>query len=173
MKQLDLNKVDLPTEGKGRLPVGGYICRIERVQDVMEKEYLRIDFDIFDGDHKGRYADLFEKKAFWGGNFIRSYNDNSLPFFKAFLTAIENSNKGFEWKNNEMDLVGKMIGLVIGYEEYNKKDGTVGERTYVAQVRSVDSIRKGDFKLPELKKLKQKSSPMDGFSTDKTDIPGW
>ena len=58
-------------------------------------------------------------------------------------------------------MVGKKIGFVIGEEEYEGKDKDgvtpkVKVRTYVYARRSVDSIRNGDFKVPEFKKLAQK-----------------
>ena len=42
-------------------------------------------------------------------------------------------------------------------EEYQKRNGEIGERPYVYQVRSLAAIQSGDFKVPELKKLKSPS----------------
>ena len=64
------------------------------------------------------------------------------------------------------------IGVVIGEEEYIAKDGTVKVRPTVRQTRSVDSIRNGDFKVPDVKRLSGKPSPSgatEGFS-DITDV---
>ena len=142
-----------------KLPVGGYIIKILAVDDVSEKEYLKIFFDINDGEKKGFFQKAFkedtraEKKWPNAGSFIRSYKEKALPMFKGFTNAIENSNKGYKWNFDEKSLVNKIVGVVIGEEQYLNQKGQVRTRTYVSAVRSVDTIKKGDFTVPELKKL--------------------
>ena len=87
----------------------------------------------------------------------RSYKDNALGFFKAFLTALEESNPGYRFDSRNINgLVGKRMGVVLGEEEYQKRNGEIGERPYVYQVRSLAAIQSGDFKVPELKCLDAK-----------------
>lgn len=142
-----------------KLPVGGYIIKILAVDDVPEKEYLKIFFDINDGEKKGFFQKAFkedtraEKKWPNAGSFIRSYKEKALPMFKGFTNAMENSNKGYKWNFDEKSLVNKVVGVVIGEEEYVNQKGQVRTRTYVSAVRSVDTIKKGEFTVPELKKL--------------------
>lgn len=152
MKNLNLENVKEREEFK-RLTAGGYICQITKVVDAHDKEYLKIEYDIAEGDFKGHYKELFEAKSFWGGSFIRSYKESALPLFKSFTTAVENSNYGFKFNYDESKLVGKLIGLVLAEEDYKKKDGTVGTKLYVASCRTIKQIREGDFKIPEPKKL--------------------
>lgn len=145
--------------GFEKLPVGGYIVKILNVQDVAEKEYLKVSFDIAEGDHKGFFKKQYDedtrqdKKWPNAGSFVRSYKSTAESMFKGFANAIENSNKGFTFDFDEKKLVGKQVGIVVGLEEYLNQKGVVRERTYVSAVRSVDTIKKGDFKVPELKKL--------------------
>ena len=73
--------------------------------------------------------------------------------FKGFTTAVEKSNKNFEWNWDETKLKNKIFGVVIGEEEYQNQKGQVRVRNYVAAVRSVETIEKGDFTVPEFKKL--------------------
>ena len=153
MKELDFSQVEEQKEYVKIVP-GGYVCKVESVKDVPEKEYLIIEWDFAEGQLKGHYADLFERKGFWAGKFFRSYKASALSFFKAWITAISNSNQGFAWTSNEQQLVGKKFGAVIAEEEYLKANGDVGTRFYVAETRSVDVIRKGDFKVPDKKLLK-------------------
>ena len=142
-----------------KLPVGGYIIKILAVDDVPEKEYLKIFFDINDGEKKGFFQKAFkedtraEKKWPNAGSFIRSYKETALPMFKGFTNAIDNSNKGYKWNFDEKSLVNKIVGVVIGEEQYLNQKGQVRTRTYVSAVRSVDTIKKGEFTVPELKKL--------------------
>jgi hypothetical protein len=152
MKNINWNEVEEAQEFK-RLGVGGYICKITSATDEVEKEYLKLEYDVADGEFKNYYKELFDKKQFWGGKFIRSYKEKALPFFKGFITSVEKSNNGFKFDNDESKLIGKLVGLVIGEEEYRKSDGTVGTRLYVDKITSVDGIKKGEFLVPPIKKL--------------------
>lgn len=153
MKKQNWNAVQEAAEFKRPAP-GGYIARIINVEDNEEKEYLKLEYDFAEGKFKGYYAELYKAKAFWGGSFIRSYKEKALPFFKSFKTCLEVSNRGYFFEEDRLDdMCGKLIGIVLGEEEYRKNDGSIGNRLYVAQTRSVKSIQDGDFKVPDLKKL--------------------
>lgn len=154
MRDLHLSEVNEVQEYKKVTP-GAYVCRILSVSDVADKEYLKIEYDIADGEHKGYYQELYNSKGFWGASFIRSYKEKAKPFFKAFITAVENSNNGYKFDNDESKLFGKVVGLVIGEEEYTKNDGSIGTRLYVDKTRSVAQVKKGDIEIPAIKRLKQ------------------
>lgn len=152
MKAIDLSAVEEVKEFEKVQP-GGYVCGITNVIDEPDKEYLLIEYDVAEGSKKNYYRQLFEAKGFWGGKFVKSYKAKALPFFKAFITAVEKSNPGYVWDNNENSLKRKLIGLVFGEEEYIKNDGSIGKRLYVAQIHSADKIRNLDYTIPPLKKL--------------------
>lgn len=153
MKKLGLENVAEATE-REKLTANGYVCRITSVEDVPDKEYLMIEFDIAEGAFKGYYANLMEQFNFWGGRFVKSYKESALSFFKGFITAVENSNANFKFiEGDEQCLKGKLIGLVMREEEYQKTGGDIVVNVKVDEVRSVDKIRKGDFKIKPLKKL--------------------
>lgn len=142
-----------------KLPVGGYVVKILSAIDVPEKEYLRLSFDIAEGPNKGFFAEEYKNDTREGkkwpnaGTFVRSYKEKALPMMKGFTTAVEKSNKNYTWNFDESTLKGKLVGLVIGEEEFVNSSGKMRTRTYVNAVRSVDVIRKGEFEVPELKKL--------------------
>lgn len=151
-----------------KLPAGGYVCKITKVEDVENKEYLKITFDIYEGEYRGWYREQRERLAENGfdssyvGTTLRSYKQSALGFFKAFISAVDASNGTkfgpyVEQGLDEQKLVGALVGFVIGYEEYErtkgKKAGSIGQREKVFYVKPVDKIRFGDFKVPELKKL--------------------
>ena len=139
---------------------GGYIARIVRVEDDEKKEYLRIEWDFDEGEHKGNNAGTFDRAGFWPIALYRSYKHTALGFFKAFKTSVEMSNKGYAFDCARPEaLEGKLMGVVLGEEEYIKKDQTVGKRLYVYCVRSVKAIRDGDFDIPALKRLAAGQAP--------------
>lgn len=163
MKKIDLDNVQEFT--RFRNPVGGFICEIKTVEDVADREYLKVGYDIAEAlseDQKefvGMYTKRKAERDFDYPTTVVSYKENSLPFFKGFVTALENSNKGYKWDNDENKFVGKKIGFVIGEEEYEGRDKNgmpkVKVRTYVAERHSVQAIKDGDFEVPEFKKLSQ------------------
>ena len=129
------------------------------MEDVSNKEYLRICFDIVKGDNKGYFQKLYDsdtrKDKKWpvAGTLIRSYKESALSMFKGFITAIEKSNKNYKWNFDEKTLVKKYIGLIIADEEYLNQKGQKRVRNYVSSVRSLEAIEKGDFTIPALKEL--------------------
>lgn len=152
MKNIDWNAVEEVKEFN-KLPAGGYVCGITAVEDVASSEYLKLEFDIAEGEYKNYYRSLYDNRGFWAGKFIKSYKEKALGFFKKMLTAFEKSNAGFKFDNDEKVLKRKLIGLVIGYEQYLGNDGTVKERITVTDFLPVEDIRAGKFDIPALKTL--------------------
>ena len=139
---------------------GGYIIRILEVNDVPlnsktgKGDYLKIDYDICEGEFANYYKDLNKKfGGDWYANFIRSYKEKALGMFKHFTNCVEESNRGFEWDWNEKELIGKKLGVVFQEEEYIKNDGSVGVRLIVNSIKTVEQIVNGDFKVPDRKKV--------------------
>ena len=153
MRKLNLNNVEEASEFKKVTP-GLYIAKIVEVEDVPEREYLKIKLDIAVGEFKNYYTELNESRGFWALTLIRSYKKLALPFFKAFVTATEKSNANYKFDEDKyLELKGKLVGVVLSEEEYKKADGTIGGRIVVNRLRSVDEIKKGNIEIPELKKL--------------------
>lgn len=162
------------SDDNSRLPAGGYVCEIVRAEDNPEKNYLRLEYDIAEGEYKDYWQSTAERFGWWGGDFYRSYKDSALGMFKGFINAVEGSNGGFKWEWNEKALEGKLVGLVLGEEEYIKNDGSVGTRLKVRNVKPAQDIRSGKFKVPEKKVLPNESkasSSTSGFTPSDSDIP--
>ena len=176
MKKIDLSNIKEFTRFKN--PVGGFICKIVNVQDVPEKEYLKVFYDIAEAvspeqeEFVGMYERRKAERQFEYPSTVVSYKENSLAFFKGFVTALESSNKGYQFDSDETKMVGKKIGFVIAEEEYEGRDKNgapkVKVRTYVAERHSVQVIKEGDFNVPEFKKLAQSTSskPANPFATN-------
>lgn len=149
-----------------KLEPGGYVCKILQVK-AEDKDYgtlLRIAFDIAEGEYEGYYRRLFERKkqndpdAKWPGMYYQTVRQDDLRYFKGFMTSIEASNPGFKWNWDEKKLVGKLFGGVFGEEEFEGNDGMVHIAVKCRFVRSVESIREGKFKIPDIKKLTPKEN---------------
>lgn len=134
------------------LPVGPQPCRITEVTDVSEKSYLKVEFDIVSGPFKGFYQAIQERSGNWAGVLNRSYKDNALGFFKAFITAVEKSNPGYSWDWNEKSLVGKFV--IVNYrEEEEIYNDEIRTRVRPFEFRSIPAWKEGNIKEPVKKTL--------------------
>lgn len=176
MKHIDLSNIREFTRFKN--PVGGFICKIVNVQDVPEKEYLKVFYDIAEAvspeqeEFVGMYERRKAERQFEYPSTVVSYKENSLAFFKGFITALESSNPKYKFDSDESKMVGLKIGFVIAEEEYEGRDKNgapkIKVRTYVAERHSVQAIKDGDFNVPEFKKLEQATTtkPANPFATN-------
>jgi hypothetical protein len=182
MKRIENYETVQASSGEFARPTaGGYICKIVDVEDIPldpntnKGDYLRIEYDIADGDFKDYYKEQFDR---WGGNwnasFIRSYKEKAHGMLKHFTNCIEASNAGYEWDWNEKGLIGKFIGLVLGEEEYKNGNGDIRTKLVVTQIKTVEEIKNGDFKVPVPKKLTSQPSTNDFIPlapADDSDLP--
>lgn len=155
MRPIDWNNVEEATSEFEKVTPGGYIAIITAVTDEPAKEYLKMELDIIDGKFAGYFTELCNAKGFWGLTLYRSYKESALGFFKAFKNCVEACNRGYIFNNDETTLKGKVIGIVLGEEEYIANDGSEKTRLYIHSTKTVDEIKEGKFKVPELKKRKE------------------
>lgn len=136
---------------------GGYIAKIIRVEDVEEKQYLAIEWEFAQKPLAGYNRNIYDRYGRWPYILRRSYTQKSLPFFKAFKTALEASNPNYRFREDDLqDMEGRYIGILLGQEEYNGKLSLKARET-----RSVAAIQKGDYEVP---KPKLENRPADSSS---------
>lgn len=175
MKSIDMTNVKEAGDFSRPAP-GAYICGIYKVEDFADREYLKVTYDIVEGEFKGYYEEMRKNNPDWGwaGAYVKSYKESALPMFKRFCTAVSRSNgkyvfDGGKVNSDEKTLRGKKVGLILGEEEYEGNDGTIKTRLYVVREFSIDKI--GEQKVPELKKLKVDNAPAATTSDDFMKIP--
>lgn len=168
MKKIDMSNVKEASTSK-RVTAGVYICRITKVEDYPDREYLKVFYDIIEGEFAGYYEKTRSEHPdwLWMGAYVKSYKPTALPMFKRFCSAVSKSNAGFVFDGNinsdERTLVGKKIGLVLGEEEYYANDGNKRTRTYVAREFPVDQA--DSQKVPELKALIEETTTTNTFTS--------
>jgi hypothetical protein len=158
MKAVDTTNVQAAGDYKRPEP-GAYICTLEKVEDVPDKEYLKITYDISEGEFAGYYSDMRANHPdwAWAGTYCRSYKEKALGMFKRFTNAVSKSNGNFVFDGNtinadEKTLAGKKIGLVFQEEEYYGNDGEKRTRLIINKEFPVGEI--ASQKVPKLKTIK-------------------
>ena len=151
MKALDLTNVQATQGGEFARPTaGGYVIGIVSVEDVPEKEYLKISYDIAEGEFKNYYYDMKQRTGYDLPVMYKSYKDKALGFFKAFLDAVTASNPGYTWNNDERTLTRKLVGCVLREEEYRNRDGEIKVSLKPEVFYPAADIREGKFEaLPK------------------------
>ena len=159
MKKIDMTNVQEAGESR-RIPAGAYAGIITKVEDFPDKEYLKVTYDIAEGDFRGYYSE--QRKRYpdseWIGAYVKSYKPKALPMFKRFCTAVSHSNQNFVFdggaiNSDERTLIGKKVGLVLQEEEYYGNDGNLKTRIVVA--RECDVAKLAEQRIPGVKKLKE------------------
>lgn len=123
---------------------------------------LKISVDMDKSDEQaGYFTEQYrndtrpDKK--WSNSAIKYVSlgeeENQVKMLKGFITAVENSNNGYNYDwNKEVDqLKGKKVGLVFGLEEYENNQGEVKTITKLNQFRSLDKVE--NVKIPKVKLL--------------------
>ena len=159
-----------------KLPAGAYVCDIIQavVQNNNYGQQLCVLLDINSGEWAGYYAEDFgnnqreDKK--WKG-VLRLWlpvNDGSdkdeftKSILKGFITAVEESNRGYTWNWDERTLAKKEIGVLFRNEEW-EWNGKSGWSVRPFRAISVDSVEDGNFTVPKDKPLKNKNTSTDSF----------
>lgn len=166
-----------------QLPAGGYVCKVFNAEITKSQKgnlMLVLFIDVAEGDFQGHFkaaADRvknFDPSKQWDNSGIYRqllFADGGkiAPFFKGLLTCLEKSNPNLKLNlaNFETSVLrGCLCGFVFASEEYTKKNGDIGTRTFAKFPRSVDDIREGKFTVPELKKLQNNSAPANTAAKD-------
>jgi len=152
------------------LDPGAYKCKILKVEELKasnDKEYLKISFDIAEGEkadfYKKRYqADTREDKK-WSGVlviFASDFEGKTNRYLKTLITCAEASNPNFKFDWNKPDcLVGKKVGIVFREEEFLDTFGEIKSATKPFRACVYDKTE--EAKIPNRKELKNKDDIID------------
>lgn len=152
--------------GSRSLPKGGYICTIVKLEEAVSKngnDMIKVYLDIAEGDYKGIYTEKYKAQtnpmtAKWKCihyiTVLDTTTKKTSSRFKTFITSVEKSNAGFVvancWGDNFAKFFkGKNVGVIFGDEWFVKDDGTPERYAKPKFICSVETIRKGDFKIPD------------------------
>lgn len=159
MKHVDMSNVKEAGQFE-TLPAGKYIGVIRKVEDFPDKEYLKVTYDIAEGEHAGHFDKIREAHPdySWIGAYVKSYKPKALPMFKRFCSAVSKSNGAFVFDGgtvnaDEQTLVGKKYGIVLREEEYYSNSGDLRTRLIVDQECPIDKL--DSMKVRPVKKIQE------------------
>ena len=166
-------------DSRPRMGAGGYVCQVQAIRTfgedfnhnpvnyVKDKKYVKVIYDVVEGEHAGRYSDEYFSGVDkdYAHSFYLSWKN--LNYLKANCQAFDESNAGFDsfaaLNAEQWTLfVGKQIGLVFGEEEYIANDGSLKTRLTLPRLKSVQDIRDGKYRIPALKTLDSSASTTPG-----------
>lgn len=172
------------------LPLGPHICKIisaKLEQARSGADMLVVAFDVAEnGPHDGFYMAEYDRKkdfnaeAKWPGIFrtnILTRDGRTSGYFKGFITSVEESNSGYNFRAANCDentLKGKTVAFNFGEEEWRRRDGSVGVSVKPFYAVSTKTAREG-MEPPQRKALNDNQTQMQrqGFKPvdDDDDLP--
>lgn len=178
MRDINWKTVTASSDGGfEQLPAGGYVVRITEMSDNEARQYVEVVWDVAEGEHAGRYSDAWGAEHPYAHHFFMSYKDTALGMLKGRMNAIGESNPGFDpfaaWDAGRLDLFkGRLVGVNLQEEEYERQDGDTGTRMNVCQVVPADDVRQGKVRARPKKALdKQGGEPAPSSGSDDIPIP--
>lgn len=164
------------------LEAGAYKCKILKAEELKasnDKTYLKISFDIVEGEktdfYKKRYqADTREEKK-WGGVltvFVLDFEGKTNRYLKTLITCAEASNNNFkfDWVHPE-NLKDKKIGIIFREEEFRDVFGII--KTVTKPFRACVYDKTEEAKIPNKKTLPQQGEAFEStqIASDNDDLP--
>lgn len=140
------------------LPKGAYVIKIKSVKEdkwPSGDPYLRIAFDIAEGEYKDFYQNVFDadtrEDKKWPFDAVYSLsipNDDSQDYiwtnYNTFFANLEDSNKDYSFDpDNIKKMIGKVIGGKFRIRQSEAQNGNIYNHTELRWVCLADDVRNG------------------------------
>lgn len=141
------NDVEEATGGVEQLPCGGYVMKILRAEDDAKGEFVKVSFDVAEGEFK----DFFATAPDWAHETRIYYKGGAAAMFKRFYMNVSRDNADFDLAAFEANPAyvglfdGKLFGAVVGLYKYIGQDGKPREKTEIARTLLASDVRAGKF----------------------------
>ena len=156
------SEVDVSSAEPKKMPAGGYVCRIVKAFESVNKydePCLTLYLDVDEGDFKNYFGEIYKRRLERGlDRYPCVYNQRTDEFaarhFKRLIRLLERCNDGFDfdadggdvWDEREVEQL--KIGVVFREKEFRRRD-SIRSNLVPCQLRTLDQIRGGDFVVPE------------------------
>lgn len=136
------------------MPAGGYIANIRDVviYDNNNDNGKSITFliDIAEGKYHGYfdYMYLFDSEMKFDCGYI-IHLPSEQDKLNSFIRILQQSNPNFQFHGDLSQLIGMEFGMVLQEQECIEPDGTSFVQLKIFDVTTVESIRNGNYTVPE------------------------
>lgn len=176
------------TSGDGfGLPAGAYCAVILKAEETVTQNgspAVKVLFDIADGQYANYFMYQYKRikakvgdTAKFGGTKTHVLTEKAIPFFKGFITAVEDSNSGIRIANGDdvnLELLrGRKVGVIMRREEYQKQDGTTAWSTKQYAWCDVKKVLAGECEVPEDKPLSAQKPAGSGYGAPAYSSPSY
>lgn len=132
------------------MPAGGYIANIRDVVIYDNGKSITFLIDIAEGKYQGYFDYIYlfdsEMKFDCGYAIHLPSEQNKL---KMFIHILQQSNPNFQFHGDLSQLIGMEFGIVLQEQECIDPDGTSFVQLKIFDVTTVESIRNGNYTVPE------------------------
>lgn len=163
----NFNNAQAPGQGSRALPAGGYVAQIVGALFTESRNgspMLEVRIEIAEGEYRGIFNEKVQTPGTWpnAGTYRLTLpedpnaapDDWRLQRLKGLITAVEETNPGFKWRDEERDLRGRFVGVLYRDVEFiSQQDGKKHTSAKPFVFCSVERIRTGDFTVPKPKLL--------------------
>jgi hypothetical protein len=142
---------------------GAYVAKIVSAEDVEDREYNLLLWDIAEGKFAGKFSDDFWVGKDYAHNYYASYKETALGMYKAMFLKLQESNEGFVFdgdEHNAEQFVELEIGIVLREEAYVTKSGEKRSNLKIGKLVPVADVRAGNVKPMPAKGLSKKDEEL-------------
>ena len=152
---IDLTGIESVTSSTERLPVGGYVIRIDEAKDYPDEMFVELVWDVAEGKYKDFYKDAPE----WVHQQRWYYKGKAAGMFKGNIETVEADNPNFDadkvYKGESIaGLKGCRFGGIVQERYYTSKDGEEKTALEIRSVKPIEVIKSGNFTMPEPRRPK-------------------
>ena len=156
------SEVNASTAEPKKMPAGGYVCRIVKAFDSVNKydePCLTLYLDVDEGEFKNYFGEIYKRRLERGSDrYPCVYNQRTDEFaarnFKRLIKLLERCNGDFEfgaiggdvWDEREIEQL--KLGVVFREKKFRRGD-SVRSILVPWQIKTLEQIRGGDFAVPE------------------------
>ncbi len=156
------NEVSETTAEPKRMPAGGYVCRIVKAFESVNKydePCLTLYLDVDEGEFKNYFGEIYKRRLERGSNrYPCVYSQRTDEFaarkFKRLIKLLERCNGDFSFDVDggdvwdEREIENLKLGVVFGEKEL-KRSNSVRTILVPRLLKTVEQIRGGEFTVPE------------------------
>lgn len=155
------NEVTASSAELNKMPAGGYVCRIVKAFESVNKydePCLTLYLDVDEGDYKNYFGEIYKRRLDRGlDRYPCVYNQRTDEFsarhFKRLIRLLERCNDEFDFDSvggddwDEREVENLKLGVVFREKEFRRGD-SVRSNLVPYQLRTLEQIRGGNFVVP-------------------------